>query len=56
MARLNTTSITFEISKLQRNNEENEELLSPEAREQLVEIVAQLAADGVLVEVETDDE
>jgi hypothetical protein len=52
MARLNTTEVTIKVSKLQKDNEDDMELLTSETITQLEAIIAELAGDGVLVEIE----
>jgi hypothetical protein len=52
MARLNTVSITIKVSKLQKDNEDDEVLLSADTIEQLEVIISELAGRGVIVETE----
>jgi hypothetical protein len=52
MARLNATEITIKVSKLQKDNEDDVELLTSETIAQLETIIAELAGDGVVVEIE----
>jgi energy-converting hydrogenase Eha subunit H len=52
MARLNTTEVTIKVSKLQKDNEDDIVLLTSETIKQLEAIIAELAGDGVLVEIE----
>ena len=52
MARINSTELVLKISKLQRDNEEDETLLSDENIAQLTEVIAQLAVPNVLVELD----
>ena len=54
MARLNETKITLKVSKLQRDNEEDTNLISTETVQQLEAIVAELVGQGVLVEITTE--
>ena len=51
MARLNTIELTIKVSKLQRDNDDDVELLPPEIIQQLEAIIAELAGDEVLVEI-----
>jgi hypothetical protein len=51
MARLNTTEITIKISKLQKDIEDDIELLTTSTITQLEAIIAELAGDGVVVEI-----
>lgn len=53
MARLNTSELTIKVSKLQRDTEDDIELLSSETVVQLEEIITQLVGgDSVIVEIE----
>jgi hypothetical protein len=52
MARLNSREILIKVSKLQRDDEENEQLLTSESIKQLEAIITELAGTGVLVEIE----
>lgn len=52
MARLNTKEVTIKVSKLQKDNEDDIELLSSNTIAQLESIIAELAGDGVIVEIE----
>lgn len=52
MARLNTTTLKLTVSKLQRNTEEDEVLLSDDTITQLIEVIEQLSASNVIVELE----
>ena len=52
MARLNTTEVTIKISKLQKDNEDDVELLPSEIIAQLEAIISELAGGDVLVEIE----
>jgi len=52
MARINSTELVLKISKLQRDNEEDETLLSDENIAQLTEVITQLAVPNVLVELD----
>jgi len=54
MARLNQTEISIKVSKLQKDNEDDEVLLSTEVIQQLEAIIAELAGSGVLVEISSD--
>ncbi len=54
MARLNSKKIVVKVSKLQKDNEEDDQLLSSEAIEQLEAIIAELAGAGVIVEIEEE--
>ena len=53
MARLNTIELTVKVSKLQKDNEEDDILLSSETVEQLEEIITELVGAGVVVEIES---
>jgi len=52
MARINSTELVLKISKLQRDDEEDEILLSDENIAQLTEVIQQLAVPNVLVELD----
>lgn len=52
MARLNTTQITIKVSKLQKDDEDDETLLGSETIAQLEVIIAELAGENVMVEIE----
>jgi len=53
MARINSTELVLKISKLQRDNEEDETLLSDENIAQLTEVIEQLSVPNVLVELKS---
>jgi len=55
MARINSTELVLKISKLQRDNEEDETLLSDENIAQLIEVIEQLSVPNVLVELDITD-
>ena len=55
MARINSTELVLKISKLQRDNEEDETLLSDENIAQLIEVIEQLSVSNVLVELDITD-
>jgi len=51
MARLNETQIVIKISKLQKDTDEDDILLTPETTIQLETIIAELVEKNVLVEI-----
>lgn len=51
MARLNTIEVAIKVSKLQKDNEDDVELLTSETIAQLETIIVELAGDGVIVEI-----
>ncbi len=51
MARLNATEITIKVSKLQKDDEDDETLLGSETIAQLEAIISVLVGSGVLVEL-----
>ncbi|MBT6472407.1 MAG: hypothetical protein HOK52_14250 [Candidatus Marinimicrobia bacterium] len=52
MARLNTIELTIKVSKLQKDNEDDVELMSTEIIAQLETIIIELSGGGVLVEID----
>ena len=52
MARLNTTEISIKVSKLQKDNEDDIELLPSDTIAQLEAIISELAGGDVIVEIE----
>jgi hypothetical protein len=52
MARLNTTEIVVKVSKLQRDNEEDDLILGTETIVQLQAIITELVGVDVVVEIE----
>ena len=52
MARLNSKEIVVKVSKLQKDNEEDDILLASAEVEQLEAIIAEIAGDGIIVEIE----
>jgi hypothetical protein len=54
MARLNTTEVTIKISKLQKDNEDDIELMSSDTMSQLEAIIVELVGGGVLVEINNE--
>lgn len=54
MARMLSESVTIKLSKLVRDNDQDELILSDEIRIALEEVAKELAGSSVLVEVETD--
>jgi|SaaInlStandDraft_4_1057021.scaffolds.fasta_scaffold234330_2 hypothetical protein len=52
MARINTTQLIIKISKLQKDNEENDTLISSDLIMQLEEIIAELVGEGVMIEAD----
>lgn len=56
MAKLNTSSIIITVSKLVKNSEPTDLLLTDEVVAQLEAIVSELVGDGVVVEIEENRE
>ena len=54
MARLNAKEVTIKVSKLQKDNEDDIELLTSETIAQLESIIAELVGEGVIVEIESN--
>jgi hypothetical protein len=54
MARLNTKELQIKVSKLQKDNEDDDTLLDPELILQLETIVSELVGEGVIVEIEVN--
>jgi len=54
MARLNTTEVTIKISKLQRDSEDDIELLNSDIIMQLEAIITELVGNDVVVEINED--
>jgi hypothetical protein len=51
MARLNTKELIIKVSKLQKDNEEDDVIVGTETMEQLEAIISELVGKGVLVEI-----
>jgi len=56
MARLNETQLIVKISKLQKDNEDDDVLLNNDTVEQLETIIAELVGAGVVVEASILDQ
>jgi hypothetical protein len=54
MARLNTKQIVIKVSKLQKDNEEDDVILGTETITQLEAIIAELVGAGIVVEIVED--
>ena len=52
MARLNEAKIAISVSKLQRNNEDDVELLSDQTLLDLTAIISEMTGPNVMVEIE----
>ena len=51
MARLNTKELIIKVSKLQKDNEEDDVIVGTETMEQLEVIISELVGSAVLVEI-----
>lgn len=54
MARLNSKQLVIKVSKLQKDNEEDDMILGPETIAQLEAIISELVGAGIIVEIESE--